>query len=507
MEKPGIRRGAIIGHGSLMSAARLCILSAFLSMTIGLCPALDADISITPDEVENGKPFVLRILVYPSEPADTSLGIEDLPGSFSSGASSKEKRMTEQSWVVGSGRMSATLFTHEWTPDEPGEYSLGPFVVRAGEEELRLPPVEVRVVRRSDGGKARLYWTLPDTRSGESGSADRRVLAPVSGTKVRLSLNATFSGSFLSVHCPAPEGGLLETVKIAETGLPVKEAETVQVAAFDWTPFEAGSRRLPDAVMEYTSVDGTERRISCEPRLVLVREGIVGKGANGDSPGKDAGSTVSKALAAAFDGPPTPAPPQDARTGRVAVPSSLDRDSSDIVFFGAREEWKAGRRGYSIARLRAAEYASFFPSRYRNARLEAEKSLGLERTPSVPRAAWKHPSVIASVLLLALALSSGFIRRGIRGLAVSCLCLSLMLAAFAGYIYIVDSKPAAVVVDGGLYHVPDASSRVVDTIPEGSVVVIYRGADGWVYVRTEKSLTGWMKDTQLVVYTKGDSTR
>lgn len=506
MEKPGIRPGSLVRHGPLTGVARLCVVLAVLFFALTVCPALEADVSIVPDEVETGRPFLMRILAYPSEPADTSLEIEGLPGTFAPGASSKEKRMTEQSWAVGSERMAATLFSREWTPTEPGDFSIGPLVLRSGKEELRLPPVQVRVVRPPDEGVARLFWSLsgngPD---GSGGTGEFAKTGPVSGTRVRLSLNAQFNGSLISVRCPAPEGGLLETVATGKAGLSSRGTETVQVGVYDWTPLGNGSRRLPDAVLEYATIDGAESRLSSEPRSVLVRDGKkTGYSAEGVR-----AKTAPMALAAAFsDAPLSPSSsPSVTGTGSIAVPPSLDGAGEDTVLLEAKRYWLEGKRGSALARLRAAEYADYVPMRYRAARLEAEKALGLDDAPPVPAAAWKHPSVFGSIFLFLAALSTVFFRRVYRGPAAGLFLLSVALAAFSVYVYVEDSKPAAVVVGGDLFHVPDASSRVVETLPEGSVVGVHRSADGWAYVRTERSLFGWMKVNQFILYTRGDAKR
>lgn len=491
MEKPGIRPGYRGRHGSLTVAARLCLVAAVLWFAPSVCPALEADVSVVPDEVEVGRPFLVRILAYPAKPADTSLEIENLPESFVSGASGKEKRITEESWAVGSERMTATLFSREWTPTESGEFSIGPLVLRAGKEELRLAPVQVRVIRRPDKSVARLFWSMQAMPQGDT--------AAVTGTKVRLSLNAVFTGSLISVRCMAPEGGLLETVAIAETGLSSAGSDTIQVAVYDWTPLEGGTRRLPEAVLEYAVSDGAESRLSSEPSSVFVREGTRKRASSG--------AAVPKALADAFsDAPSSPSAP-DAKEGYLPVPPSLAAAVDDTVLLEAGRDWMEGKRGRALARLREAEYASLFPSRYRAARLEAEQSLGLDETTSVPASAWKHPSLIASIVLLAIALSPLFFRPGFRGPAAFLVCLSIALASFAVVLYVKDSRPAAVVVSGDLFHVPDSSSRVVESLAEGSVVGIYRSVDGWAYVRTERSLYGWMRDNQLIVYTRGDAKR
>ena len=109
--------------------------------------------------------------------------------------------------------------------------------------------------------------------------------------------------------------------------------------------------------------------------------------------------------------------------------------------------------------------------------------------------------------MLAIALSPLFFRPGFRGPAALLVCVAVALASFAVFLYVTDSRPAAVGLSGDLFHVPDESSRVVESLPEGSVVGIHRNAEGWVYVRTERSLYGWMRDDQLAVYTRRDAKR
>ncbi len=508
MEEQGIGGIRHRGCGSLSrslarTARAICLALAFTTIPAVRAGSIEADITIAGYDLAVGQSFVSRILLYPSEPGDSSLAIENVPASFTPRASRKERRSLGALSDSSPERIPATLFEGEWVVTEAGTYTVGPFVLRSKDEELVLPAISVTVTEPLSGEYRYLGWAVGG--DGDAGSP------PVVGKKTRLRLEASFPGELTAVVCPATERALLETSYLALPGFrPGDEREIATVGEFDWTPLVAGTVRLPSASVDFRSRDGSVARIFVAERSLTVSPSSRDRGDSGDS--GDRGGTETSVYAdvtAAFRETPS-ARDAAAENPGGSHPPLVDLPTEDPVFREVSRLWKSKYTGRALAELRRAEYRSLFPFDYSSARRAAELSIGIESSLSVPPAAWKPVSVIGAVILACLAFASRLVAlsmpsrsRALRVPFAVALLLSAALVSFAAYAYSSDLREAAVVVSGELKRVPEDDSRVVGVLKPGDAVRVYGRSDEWLFVRNAEAIEGWLRVDQVVFYSGG----
>lgn len=483
MEKSGRR---IIRYRSrrLLSRFLSPVALAFLLVPLWPAPlvAAEVDIFVSSFEVSTGEPVVVAFTVREANPSDTNLDVASVPASFADFSTRKERRQIDDPDGTGKS-ISATVITREWIPSLPGSYSIGPFTVTVNADSVTLPPVYLTVVAPKTAEYTALRWVVSDD-------------GPKTGTPLRLKLEGYFSGTPVSVSCPAPENALLEPV-VAIAAEPGSENGWITVASYDWTPLAEGVQALPMAILEYTPdtpKSAANLKLASLPRSVSVGWGLVAGEPN----------TVSRALGRAFAEPAktnNPAPGKGGADGdggtAITRPAGLPPEVAALP-------WKAGSYATILHNLRRAEYTRLFPARWRNARLSVEDALDLGETLPVPPAAWKGVCVIGAVLLASLGLFlklAGVRVDALRYVSVLAFVLALLLAIFAVSVYTRDSLPCAVVTGGDLLHIPEFNSTVVETLHEGAPVRILRKAGNWYYIKTGSTLEGWLKTEQILQYT------
>ena len=458
MEKSGRRHQGFFCRG-LLSAALVA-----LFLACGSVPALfavDVNLFVSTFELETSQTLHVEFSVRDIDPADVTLAESGVPDSFSLVAGQKERRVRD-------GHVE-TVVSRDWVPSVTGNFSLGPFSVTAKGENVTLPPVYVTVTAPKVSARSSVYWTVADGQAG-------------TGRPLRITLQGVFSGTVRSVSCPAPENALLEAVLSQNPSGKLfsgTDDHPVPIASWLWTPLGSGSQSLPRATFSYAGTDGTLRTLVTPPvEIVVARESHV-------QPKKAIPGSVSRAFASTGPGPA-------AAGGSVAA----DKKAKAVPVTASVAE--------TLAVLRHAEYVSFFPREARIKRLALEQKLELSRTLPVPPAAWKPVLVIGAVLAFSAAFLlrlSGVFRKIARPVSASLFVLSFLLAILSVYVYTRDPGPAGVLRACELYHVPEAGSSVVDSLPEGTAVTIGRRADGWAYIRTVSDLDGWVPAASIIEYT------
>ena len=492
MEEQGFSRAGSRGSGPLMQARRslACILCLALSC---LAFGFEADLSVSSYELIEGQSLTLKILMYPAEPATSSVSFGAIPPSFSSQASRKESRFVERDGPGTFERIPGAHITQEWVVSGEGNHTLGPFTLESRGEELTLPAITVTVYPTPKGTVRSLAW---GSLEGTTYAKEAR----------RLSLVASFDGTLDSVVCPAPEGAILETVFMAPAGSLVAEDGSLIVAEYDWTPLSPGKASLPEAHIAITSPSGGTTRVYAERPIVRVERSRSETARRGGVAQSRKDAKADETLRRAFSKPPASAEASGARPSFPAIEGS---EGHPAIHEAARL-WDEGSMGKALALLRSAEYRSLIPFALSRARRSAEQALSIERAPSVIPFVWKRISVIAAVacaILFAIArLVHAFSPRrkgSLYALSLFFAISSVTLAASGTFLYCLDARPMAVVLSGGLKRIPEPASGALATLKEGESVGILSRAGGWVFVRDRRGLEGWMRDGQIAVYSGG----
>lgn len=460
MEKRGRGRG-VLKRRRLLTA----IAVAALSGTIPLF-AVDVSVFVSSFELEPGQALLVEFSVPDANPADVTLSDFTVPVSFAPASGRKELRYALSDPV--------TVISREWIPSESGVFTIGPFPLVVRGERVSVAPVRITVTEPRAGEVASLVWNV--------GSPDE---GAVTGRPLTISLEAVFAGTAGNVSCPAPENAILEFVSNpvpAGTRLSATPPEPVVVAVWRWTPLETGWQELPTATLRIVDSRGDERVLSSAPagRTVV-------RGASADSTARVPGSVA-----------------------RLFSQSTRDDGSSAggqaIAQAGTDDDGVAE----TLARLRNAEYTSFFPSSARNERIALEDSLGLSPSLPVPPAAWKPVALIGSVAFFSLAFVLRLIARPLRNkrslfrpVTFSLFFASLLLAVLSITLYTRDLGASGVCRGGELYHVPETGSSVIARLSEGIAARIGRRVDEWAYVTTPDGMEGWVRSDAIIEYTTG----
>jgi len=472
-------------------SARSILLAAFLCASISApLEALDVDFFVSSYEAVVGDEVEVRITVYGVDPGSVTLEVADVPVGLTQSASRKERERLENPATPGEPRSVATVIAQKWIASVAGSYTLGPFVVTAKGETASIPPIHLSVAKPRASGETTLRWRLAP---GEA-----RV-----GDAMRIVLEASLYGTAGSVFCDAPENALLEavSVSIASTVSTAGDGWT-PVAAWNWTPLEAGLESLPVAVLEYETPEGQSRKVASPVISVSVAPGA--RNATERGIPRSLGRAFSKPAGKdqsdgglSRDAAPFRAPPE---------PLALSAYPDDPVFADSRALWTKGSCVEALAALRRAEHERFFPKKYRDARVACENALALSEVFPVPPAAWKHLSVIGTALFLSLAFTlrlAGFRFRFFARLSYPAFALMVFAAAFSVFVYVKDLKPAGVVnlSAPALLHVPESRSSVVENLRPGLPVRVLRSTGDWLFVETPSSLRGWLPARGVTVYT------
>lgn len=466
MEKPGKRLASRRIRRLLISA-----LSLFALVPASLF-AVDVDIFVSSFELETLRTLRIEFTVLDASPSDVSLTEIGLPESFTPVSGQKERRMKDST--------PATVISREWVPTVPGNFSLGPFLVTVRDETVTIPQVYITVTEPPVPEKATLRWRVD---GGDAGT----------GRPLRITLEGVFSGTAGAISCPAPENALLEAVPVPGIGsgsLTGTGDSPVVLASWNWTPLVPGWQDLPRATFTYTAADGNEYVIaSASEGIAVSRESASG-----------VRKTVPGSVSRAFSGPGRDSSDSDQkdRNGQENANGQVDR--TDPEASGGID----GGNAETIAALRHREYTAFFSRGDRLKRLALEEKLELGETLPVPHAAWKPFSVIGAVLVFSLAFVlriAGFRSRLVKHVSVALFFCSALLVILAVSVYTRDPGPAGVLKGCDLFHVPEPGSSVVDSLPEGTAVIIGRRAGDWVYVRTVSDLDGWVPSDAIIEYT------
>lgn len=492
MEEQGFSGAGTRGTGSLTMSRRLLARLTCLILS-GLAFGFEADLSVSSYELIEGQTLTIRILMYPAEPATSSVSFGAIPPSFSSQAARKESRFVERDGPGTFERVPGTHVSREWVVSGEGNHTLGPFTLASRGEEITLPEITVTVYQTPKGESRSLAW---GTLEGPIHAKEAR----------RISLVASFEGTLDSVVCPAPEGAILETVFTAPGGSPVAEGGSLIVAEYDWTPLSPGKASLPEAHVAITSPSGVSARVYAERPIVRVENPRPETARLGAAPRSRKDAKADETLRRAFS---KPSPDAVVSGARPPFPSIEGSERYPVIREAARL-WDEGSEGKALAALRSAEYRSAFPFTISLARRSAENALSIERAPAVIPFIWKRIGVIAAVACAILFAGVRLVHVFSRGRKGSLYALSLFfaissvtLAASGTFLYCLDARPMAVVISGGLMRVPESASSPLAVLKEGESVVVLSRAGGWMFVRDRRGLEGWMRDEQVAAYSGG----
>lgn len=456
MEKSGIgKRGK--RDGGLLNGRRLSAACTLFLLCLPLA-SLPVSLETSAAEVAVDGEITLNLKVFGAALSDTSFDFGMLPRGFSLAGSKKESARLENPDEPQAGPQSAVVFTLILRADVPGIWDIGPFSVKTGNEGYNLGAVPLRILGTPPEERSAhsLQWAIGG--SGEIRAGDERLIT-------LMGPRGALGGDIL---CPAPENALLEALPLPSEPAGLDDASPAALARFRWTPLSPGEQRLPSASVTIAR-DGSS--LESVPAAVQVLPALENHRSAGDSP----------EISLAFSAQPEAKTPTGSDSGDAKKPDFVER----------------------LTALRAAEYRALFPGKITKERQALEREAGLRDTLPVPRSAWKLPSVLGSVLSVALALFLSLVfgrRKPARNLGIAAAIAGLALAFFAVSLYIRDNRPAGIALSGPLYNVPEYGSRTLELVQEGTAFLVLREAGGWVYAESPAGVRGWIPEDRFRLY-------